>query len=361
MHYIQSMDRILITGGAGFVGSNLARQWKESHPKSKVVVLDNLRRRGSEINLQTFRDLDIEFVHGDIRNPSDLNDLNQNFDLLIEASAEPSVHAGTTGSPDYVLQTNLFGTANCLEFARQHIGHTVFLSTSRVYSIESMKNIELKDGESRFEIKSEQSQRGISKSGISEDFDTSLARSFYGSSKLASEMLVQEYVAAYGMKAIINRCGVIAGPGQFGKVDQGVFTLWVARHFFEGKLSYTGFGGKGFQVRDLLHPADLYDLLQKQIDSGKGFNASIYNVGGGTKVSTSLLEYTNICQKVTGKSIPIPGVESTASVDVPLYISDYSRANNEYSWAPQRSVEQIVTDIYNWIKANTEVLKPIFS
>lgn len=355
------MEKILITGGAGFVGSNLAKSWREEFPNAKISVLDNLRRRGSELNLGDFRNLNIDFHHGDIRNPSDLNDLQGNYDLLVEASAEPSVHAGTSGSPDYVLHTNLFGTANCLEYARQHVGHTLFLSTSRVYSIEGMKEIALEETDDRFEIAANQKIAGISEKGLAENFDTTRARSFYGASKLASEMLVQEYADSYGMKILINRCGVIAGPGQFGKVDQGVFTLWVARHYFKGSLKYTGFGGKGQQVRDLIHPADLYSLLRKQIDSGQGFDAGIYNIGGGRDISTSLKEYTQICQEVTGNNIDIPGDPTTASVDVPLYISDYSKAANSYNWKPERSVAEIVSDIYNWIKANEKTLEPIFA
>jgi len=225
--------RILITGGAGFVGSNLALSFKKEAPSATVVVLDSLRRRGSELNIAPFRRHGIQFVHGDTRSYSDLEDLPGNFEALIEASAEPSVLAGMDGSPRYAIQTNLSGALNCLEFARRRSAAFVFLSTSRVYSIAPLKDIRLLETPTRFEIGETQDCRGVSVRGISEDFPTHLHRSLYGATKLASELIIQEYVQAYGLKAVINRCGTIAGPGQFGKVDQGVFTLWVACHFFK--------------------------------------------------------------------------------------------------------------------------------
>src|SRR5207253_150096 len=161
------------------------------------------------------------------------------------------------------VQTNLFGTFNCLKFARHHARQFIFLSTSRVYSIAPLREIALEETPRRYVIKPEQILHGVSAAGISEDFTTSSPRSFYGAAKLASEYLIQEFTAAYGLDATIYRCGVIAGPGQFGKVDQGVFTWWIAHHYFKKPLEYTGFGGQGKQVRDLLHPLDLFDLIQR--------------------------------------------------------------------------------------------------
>src|SRR5207302_2093552 len=131
---------------------------------------------------------------------------------------------------------------------------------------------------SRFEIAEDNEQKGISKKGISESFPIHLPRSLYGATKLASEMIIQEYAYAYGLQALINRCGVIAGPGQFGKVDQGVFTLWVANHYFRRPLKYTGFGGRGKQVRDLLHPLDLFTLLKQQLLDISSYSGQVFNV-----------------------------------------------------------------------------------
>ena len=352
--------KILITGGAGFVGSYLAKSFRAHNPKAKIVALDNLKRRGSENNLSAFKKLDIEFVHGDVRNKSDFDGLGGNFDVLIEASAEPSVHAGVSGSPGYLLDTNLLGTLHCLEFARKHVDRTIFLSTSRVYSIAALKNIELSFGDTRVSLSEKGMQRGLSTKGISEDFDVSKARSLYGATKLASEMMCQEYAFTYGTKILINRCGVIAGPGQFGKVDQGVFTMWVANHVYNKPLKYLGFGGLGKQVRDLLHPFDLFNLISKQLDSNQFAECPIFNAGGGNASSTSLLELTEICRRVTGNSVEISSTPETAAVDVPYYISDNSKVERAFSWQPEKSVNNIIVDIFNWINENKIFLKDIF-
>ena len=257
--------RVLVTGGAGFVGANIALALHEKG--SRVVVLDNLRRRGSELNLPHFRKRAIDFIHGDIRQPADLADIPGTFDVMVEASAEPSVHAGQQNSPAYVIDTNLRGTVNCLEFARHRVEALVYLSTSRVYPIAALRGIQLNETPQRLEMAAQQTLPGISKFGIAEDFPIDGARSFYGATKLASELLIQEYVQSYRLKAVINRCGVIAGPGQFGKTDQGFVSLWVARHWFGLPLRYVGFGGTGKQVRDLLHPADLVALVLKTVRS----------------------------------------------------------------------------------------------
>src|SRR5687768_98112 len=162
--------RILITGGAGFVGSNLALAYRERYPDAEIVALDNLRRRGSELNLAILKSHNIAFQHGDIRSPADLFDLPGNFDVMIEASAEPSVLAGLDGSPAYVLQSNLVGTLNCLEFVRNRVGSLVFLSTSRVYSIGPLRAIRLVESASRFVIDNTQELPGVSVHGISERF-----------------------------------------------------------------------------------------------------------------------------------------------------------------------------------------------
>jgi CDP-paratose 2-epimerase len=353
--------KVLITGGAGFVGSNLARLFAASRTNVEVTAFDNLKRRGSELNLKPFKELGIRFVHGDIRNSGDLAALGTGFDLFIEASAEASVHAGVRGTPDYVVQTNLFGTFNCLSFARYHADKFVFLSTSRVYSIKTLREIALEETPSRFTIRPEQTLRGVTTAGISEDFDTSLPRSFYGATKLASEYLVQEFTEAYGLKSIVYRCGVLAGPGQFGKTDQGVFTMWVAHHFFKKDLQYTGFGGTGKQVRDLLHPADLFALMERHIDVIDKHSGSVHNVGGGAEISVSLAELTALCQKIVGTKVPITRRADTAAVDVPLYISDCGRISSALGWRPNRDVETIVSDIFSWIRDNESDLRLILT
>lgn len=354
--------RILITGGAGFVGSALAIRFREQWPQATVVVFDNLKRRGSELNLPRFKHLNIDFVHGDIRNSQDFSELKNNrFDLFVEASAEPSVHAGTTGSPHYLLDTNLYGTVNCLEFARNHADFMAFLSTSRVYSLTPLQTINFTSGPTRFELSEKQIIPGASAKGFSEDFPVNTARSLYGTTKLASEYLIQEYIHTFKIKAVVNRCGVLVGPGQFGKVDQGVFTLWMANHYFEKALKYTGFEGSGKQVRDLLHPDDLFALLLKQLEQQSTANDQVYNVGGGLDISTSLKELTYLCQEISGKAVAVATDSKTAAVDIPIYISNHSKVSKDFAWTPRKNVKTIMQEIHDWLRKHEESLRVIFT
>jgi CDP-paratose 2-epimerase len=236
----------------------------------------------------------------------------------------------------------------------------IFLSTSRVYSIGPLRSIELNEIESRFVVSPNSKVPGSSLKGISENFPTHLPRSLYGATKLASEMILQEYADTYKFPCIINRCGVIAGPGQFGKVDQGVFTMWVANHIYNKPLSYIGFGGTGKQVRDLLHPDDLYDLLELQLHQLNKYSGQSFNAGGGNFASTSLLELTSLCEIVSERSVSISSKPETHAVDIPYYVSDNSKVSQTFGWQPKRDVKVIVSDIASWIKENYEFLRPIF-
>jgi len=344
--------RMLITGGAGFVGGSLARSFRrEGHD---VVVFDNLRRRGSELNVAALIAEGANFVHGDVRNPADLDALDGTFDVLVEASAEPSVHAGLADSPRYVLDTNLGGALNCLELARKRCGALLFLSTSRVHSIDSLRALPLMQLATRLDLdeKAAGDRTGVSFDGIAENFASEGPRSFYGASKLAAELVCQEYAAYGGLRVVVNRCGVIAGPGQFGRSDQGVFTLWVARHFFGRPLQYTGFGGTGLQVRDLLHPDDLTHLISLQLEAWDRVAGQTFNVGGGRRGSLSMCELTAICREVVGREVPVESNPATAAVDVPWYITDHSKISTLLGWTPSRSPRRIVEEITAWIAQN---------
>lgn len=349
------MRNFLITGGCGFVGSSLALSLKAKDPSRRVVALDNLKRRGSELNLPRLKAAGVEFVHGDIRNLEDLEGVGE-VDLLLECSAEPSVLAGLTGSPAYVINTNLMGTLNCLELARQRKAAFLFFSTSRVYPMARLGEVKLTERATRFELDELQDQPGLSGKGVSEAYGLEGARSIYGATKLASELMIQEYVEAFGLKALINRCGVLTGPWQFGKQDQGVVVLWAARHHFGGKLGYFGYGGEGKQVRDLLHVQDLYRLVELQMDRLDQWRGQVYNVGGGREVSVSLAELTALCQKATGKTIPLGSVPENRVADIPLYLTDNSKVTAATGWRPQIGPEQIVTEIALWIKNNETLL-----
>ena len=301
------MRTILVTGGAGFVGSSLALRLRSSRPDLRIVALDNLKRRGSELNLPRLRQAGVDFVHGDIRNPEDLR-VPGSVDLILECSAEPSVLAGYGDSPAYVVNTNLMGTSNCLELARRHEAGIIFFSTSRVYPMSAINSLAFKEAATRFVLDDAQGVPGVSTAGLSEAFPLDGVRSLYGATKLCSELLLQEYLDMYGLHGVINRCGVITGPWQMGKVDQGVVVLWVARHVFGGALSYIGYGGQGKQVRDMLHIDDLFRLVLYEIEHLDTLSGSIFNVGGGHAVSVSLQELTAVCRELTGEALDIGSV-----------------------------------------------------
>jgi CDP-paratose 2-epimerase len=347
------MSRLLITGGAGFVGSNLAVSLAARHPDWEIVALDNLYRKGSSLNLPRLREAGVEFVEGDVRRPEDLAALPA-ISALIECSAEPSVMSGVDGDTGYLLHTNLTGAYNCLELARRDGAFLVFLSTSRVYPVAPQAELALEEADTRFEIAAEQAVPGISPAGISEAFPLDGARTLYGATKLAAELLIEEYRAGLGVPAVIDRCGVIAGPWQMGKVDQGVFTHWMLAHHFEQPLSYIGFGGAGKQVRDLLHVEDLVDLVERQLLDPEGWDGRTVNVGGGRECSLSLAETTEVCRRLTGNELPIGVVEETRAGDVPVYISDCRRLFGLDEWRPRRSAETILSDIHEWIAADPE-------
>jgi CDP-paratose 2-epimerase len=347
------VSRILITGGAGFVGSNLAVELAGRHPEWEVLALDNLYRRGSELNLPRLEEAGVEFVPGDVRNPEDLERLT-GVSALVECSAEPSVMSGVDGDTSYLMHTNLIGAYNCLEAVRRESAFLVFLSTSRVYPVAPQAELALEEAPTRFEIGAEQAVPGASPAGISEQFPMGGARTLYGATKLAAELLIEEYRAAFGLAAVVDRFGVIAGPWQMGKVDQGVFTHWLLAHRFRQPLSYIGFGGGGKQVRDLLHVLDAVDLVERQLLGPDDWDGITANVGGGRECSLSLAETTEICRRLTGNELEIAAVEQTRAGDVPVYISDCGRLFEHTDWRPRRSAEEILAGIAGWIDSDPE-------
>jgi CDP-paratose 2-epimerase len=352
------LRQILVTGGAGFVGANLAVLFKRAMPAVKVTCFDNLKRRGSELNLPRLREHGVAFLHGDVRCTEDLDEWPP-FDLLIDCSAEPSVQAGLCGSPMPVVQNNLTGTLLCAEAARRRGAALLFLSTSRVYPIGALNRLAWRETETRFEWTAEESLPGLSARGIAEEFSLEGPRSLYGGTKLAAEILLREFAAAYQMPVLINRCGILTGPWQMGKVDQGVVMLWVACHHFGVPLRYLGFGGQGKQVRDMLHVEDLFDLLWRQTQDLSRWDGRPYNVGGGREISASLAELTALCRRQTGREAPIAADPATSPVDLRIYLSDYGRAARDFSRMPQRGLPTILEDLHAWIRAHEEALRSV--
>jgi CDP-paratose 2-epimerase len=356
---MRTEKNILITGGAGFVGSSIAIHIKKNYPHYSVTCLDNLKRRGSELNISRLTSHGIQFIHGDIRNREDLYPFGTGLTTIIEASAEPSVLAGIDSEPDYLINTNLMGTINCLYLAAKVKADLIFISTSRVYPIGAIESILFSESDTRFVISDQQEIQGVSPKGIAENFPIDGFRSLYGATKLSSEFLIQEFNQFYHIRTVINRCGVITGPWQMGKADQGVIVLWVARHFWKKELAYFGYGGKGKQVRDILHINDLWGLIDYQLHHMETMNGRMFNAGGGTEISVSLSELTVLCQQITGNTVGIREVTEDRAADIRVYITDNSFVTGATGWKPNLSVESIVKDIFHWIKDNEVLLKPI--
>jgi len=344
------VTRVLVTGGAGFVGANLCLALAAAG--DEVVALDSLKRRGSELNLARLREAGVEFLHGDVRERSDLLALEP-MEAVVECSAEPSVLAGMGSGADFVVQTNLVGAHNCLELARRDGAQFVFLSTSRVYPVAALSALSLHEGETRFELDAEQPLSGASEHGIAEHFPLGGARTLYGATKLAAEHLLAEYDVPW----VVNRCGVIAGPWQMGKVDQGVFTHWALSHRFGRPLAYVGFGGAGLQVRDLLHVDDLVALVERQLEDPQGWHGATYNVGGGRAGSLSLRETTALCREISGRQLDLGAVPETRPGDVPVYLSDCEALFEHTDWRPQRTPRDILSDIFAWIDDHADLLE----
>lgn len=347
---------ILITGGAGFVGSNLATFLKMRHPSTRIVCMDNLYRRGSELNLSRLESAGAQFVRGDIRNSDQFPP--GPFEAILECSAEPSVLAGLDGSPDYVFETNLVGTYRCLEKAREWKSNVLFLSTSRVYPIHVLEQHAWTDTPTRFEW-ADTAADFISSRGVNERCPMAGARSLYGFTKFASEGLIEEYRAAFSLKAAVNRCSVIAGPWQMGKVDQGVVALWVLRHYFGKPLKYIGYGGTGKQVRDVLHVADLAELVDEQLTRFDAWDGWLGNVGGERAISASLQELTAICREVVGNAVDIASDPRTRQADLRIFLADCRTLHARTPWRPKRDVRQIVVDVCGWVRENEAALREL--
>ena len=339
--------KVLITGGCGFVGTNLSLYL--SSKGFKVNTLDNLSRKGTKYNLSLLKQKKIKNFNIDISNFKNILKLPK-YDLIIDCCAEAAVEISKK-EIDKVINTNLIGTFNILKKIKKDNSKIIFLSTSRVYPIlETNKNLRSKIIKSKLKIKNM----------FDENSSTIGPKTIYGVTKLSSEMLIEEFSYAFNIKYIINRCGVISGPLQFGKQDQGFVSLWIWRHLNKKKLNYIGYGGHGNQVRDVLHIKDLCDLIHIQIKNLKKINNRLFTVGGSKKNFTSLKNLTLLCQKITGNKIKIGKISKTSIYDIPYYITDNRNVLKTYKWKQKKTMYDIVKDTYKWLSNNKTNIKKYF-
>jgi CDP-paratose 2-epimerase len=326
--------------------------------------MDNLVRRGSESNLDRLKHHDVSFVHGDVRNAEDFNNLPRDIDFVCDTSAQPSVVIGYS-NPVFDITNNALGVVHVLEFVRHRRCPLLFFSSNRVYGADRINALPRKETSTRFEwdaaawqnIAADQRPRGFDPvHGISEEFSIDGGqRSIYGLSKLMADAACQEYAQAFDLPIVVNRFGVISGAGQFGKADQGFVVWWAIAHYFGLPLKYIGWGGK--QVRDVLFFDDVWSLVQTQLNRISTFRGDVFNLGGGAANSLSLLETTRLVESGLGRSISIPHEPAVRAADIALYYTDNRKAERVLGWKPAVTLNKGFDLIFSWIRQHESELR----
>jgi CDP-paratose 2-epimerase len=337
--------RILITGICGFVGSTIARTFIEGGYTGKLYGLDNFIRPGSEINRIPLSKLGIPVYHADIRSAADFETL-PDVDWILDAAANPSVLAGVDGrtSARQLVEHNLLGTINMLEYCRARKAGFILLSTSRVYSINELSSLQVEVCNGAYHPVINNSVQGISDYGVNEAFPTAAPVSLYGATKIASEQLALEYGDTFGFPVWINRCGVMAGAGQFGRPDQGIYAYWIHSWARRRPLTYIGFDGQGHQVRDCLHPRDLVSLLKKQMLANECAGHRIAHFSGGVRSACSLKQCSDWCAERFGAHA-VASEPMNRQYDIPWLVLDSRRAEKQWNWEPQTRREDVFEEI----------------
>jgi CDP-paratose 2-epimerase len=350
--------RIFITGICGFAGSTLTRALLESAENLQIAGMDNFIRPGSELNRPELARLGVKIFHADVRNAADFETLPA-ADFVIDAAANPSVLAGVDGktSSRQLLEHNLWGTVNVLEYCKAHRAGLILLSTSRVYSVPPLAALPVEIYQRAFRPKkSAKLPDGLTAAGAGEKFSNAPPVSLYGSSKLASETIALEYAETFQFPVWINRCGVLAGAGQFGKPDQGIFSFWINSHLRQRPLKYIGFAGRGHQVRDCLHPRDLVPVLLAQMKHRGKEKPRIANFSGGTANSMSLAQLTDWCDARFGKHA-VASDPKPRPFDVPWMVLDSSLAKKAWNWSPKIPAVKILDEIARHAEQNPNWLE----
>jgi CDP-paratose 2-epimerase len=338
--------KVLITGVCGFVGSCVAHALLDRDASLSLIGLDNFIRPGSDTNRLSLKARSVKLFHGDIRSPSDF-EIIPAVDWVIDAAANPSVLAGVDGqtSSRQLIEHNLAGTINMLEYCKRVRAGFILVSTSRVYSIPPLRAVPVEVVRRAYRPRFDGlSVAGLSPEGISEVFSTAPPASLYGTTKFASENLALEYADAFNFPVWVNRCGVLAGAGQFGRADQGIFAFWINSYLRKRPLNYIGFNGLGYQVRDCFHPRDLAAMLWKQMSDAKSGANRVQNLSGGIESATSLAQLTDWCASRFGPH-EVMSDTRPRPFDLPWMILDSTRAKNVWGWTPSMKVAEILEEI----------------
>jgi CDP-paratose 2-epimerase len=356
---------ILITGGSGFVGAQLAFYFaRRGH---SVTVMDNLVRRGSELNLPLFKQNGVEFVHGDVRCREDFANLTGGVDVLVDASAQPSLVYGYA-NPVFDLTNNTFGLVNALEFARHRGCPLIFCSTNRVYSADRINALPRREEATRWvwdaaawkTIPAERRPAGFDPvHGIAEEFSVDGGQhGIYGLSKIMADLACQEYADAFGVNTVVNRFGVLAGQGQFGKSEQGWTAWWAIAFHFGLPLRLIGWGGK--QLRDVLFIDDVCRLVEIEIEKMDRASGQVFNLGGGPGQTVSLVEATDLMRRKFGRDVPVTLEPEPRKADLSIYVSDIRKAQRVLGWSPRVGIEEGFDRIIAWVRENEDGLRSLY-
>ena len=332
----------LITGGAGFIGSNYVDRLLKRN--AKVTIFDNLSRAGAPINLEWLRathgENSFQLVVGDVRDTDLVNDVTRQADVIVHLASQVAVTTSVT-HPREDFEINAGGTFNVVEAARISGRNPVvlFASTNKVYG--EMEDVPVVESDTRWYYQD-------LPMGCPETQPLDF-HSPYGCSKGAGDQYVRDYARIFGLRSVVCRQSCIYGPRQFGVEDQG-WLAWMVIAAITGRQIYIY--GDGKQVRDVLHVDDLldaYDAVIERIDQVKG---GVYNLGGGFENVISVWsEFGPMLEKLLGKSIPVlrgdwrPG-------DQRVFVADICKAEEELGWKPKITVEEGVKKLFNWVKEN---------
>lgn len=323
----------------------------------EIVGMDNFIRPGSEQNRANLKAVGVKLVHGDIRAASDFEALPK-VDYVIDAAANPSVLAGVDGktSSRQLIEHNLGGTINLLELCKRDGAGFILLSTSRVYSISPLAGLSVVSKDEAYvpDVQAA-SIPGFGLEGLGETFSTHPPVSLYGATKLTSEALALEYGLTFDFPVWINRCGVLAGAGQFGRPDQGIFSYWIHSWRAKKPVKYIGFNGLGHQVRDCLHPGDLTDLILAQMDYRGPDKERVQNVSGGVDSAMSLAQLSRWCGDRFGDH-EVRHDPQPRPFDIPWIVLDSSLALKQWGWKPTTPRNAILEEIAGHAERNPDWL-----
>ena len=342
--------RVTILGGAGFAGAHLAVHL--AHQGLAVQALDSLVRPGSEHNLARLAAAGVELVRGDVRCAEDWGAVRRHDpEAIVDCAAQPSAVAGYR-NPRLDFTTNTFAVLRGLEYCRETGAGFLLFSTNKVYGQRAVEQVvgPVEQAEDRFGAASPISELCPLDGGD---------RSLYGCSKIAADLMVQEWSDAFGFPGICNRFSCLAGPWQWGKAEQGWVAWWVIAPRLSLPLPYYGWEGR--QVRDVLAIEDACCLIEQQLaDLHPG--PAVFNVGGGTEYSLSLRECTRLCQKTTGCKVPIDEQGQPRRADFLWYVSDIARARARHGWTPTAlsSPASLIDRIDRWVCSHLDVLGDLF-